>query len=73
MSVELSHLLLQLLLLAAAVGLYQLFNGFICHFGLLFQTPFCKWRWFKWRWRKWQHRTAATAASFLVVTSNTRC
>ena len=32
----------------------------MCHFGLLFQTPFCKWRWSR-RWRRRQHRTAATA------------
>ena len=55
-------------MLPAPLWLSLLFNGFICHFGLLFQTPFCKWR-----WRRRQRRTAATAASFLVVTSNTRC
>ena len=42
-----------------------LFDGCICHVGLLFQAPFCKWRSFKWRWRRrwrrWQRRTAATA------------
>ena len=32
-----------------------LFHGRIGHFGLLFQTPFCKWRWNKWRWR-WRKR-----------------
>ena len=51
-----------------------LFGGRIGHFGLLFQAPFCKWRWFQWRWRRRrrQRRTAATATTFLVVASDPR-
>ena len=49
-----------------------LFDGCICHFGLLFQIPFCKWRWFKWRWRRRrrrrQSRTAATATATATAT-----
>ena len=64
-----------LLMLPSTLCLSLLFHGRIGHFGLLFQTPFCKWQWFKWRWRwrRRQCRAAAAAASVLVVASNTRC
>ena len=55
-------------MLPTPLRFFLLFHGRICHFGLLFQTPFCKWRWFKWRWRRRWHRTAATA----TATSSTR-
>ena len=49
-------------MLPSPLWLSLLFDGCVRHFSLLFQTPFCMWRWFKWRWRRrWRQRqTAAT-------------
>ena len=52
-------------MLPAPLWLSLLFGGCVCHFGLVFQIPFFKWRWCR---RKWQRRTAAAATSFPVVT-----